>query len=298
MLNRREFAKRAAAVSLLPQGPASGGVPTHGSQPGTGLAFSVMLWALDRQSSLEGKLDAVAQAGYPHVEFVAEYRQWDEAQWTRMLAKLRALSLSVDAIAGVQGGFADPNGGDAYLASLGQVVVAARRLGCRQIILLSGNVKQGMARVQQRAAAIATLRRAAGLLGAAGMTGVIEPIDLLENPDIYLDGVAEAFDLVRAVGSPHLKVLYDLYHEQRGRGNLIEKLEKHIDDVGLIHVADVPGRHAPGTGEINFCRVYQALAKLGYRGVIAMEFYPAGDTAGALRAAREEAIRCFGTQRG
>jgi hydroxypyruvate isomerase len=142
----------------------------------------------------------------------------------------------------------------------------------------------------QRAASIETLKRSADILGAAGLTGVIEPIDRLENPSIYLDGVTEAFEIVRAVGSPRMKVLYDLYHEQRGQGNLIEKLEKNIDEVGLIHVADVPGRHEPGTGEIDYRNIYRKLAELHYAGVIAMEFYPTGDVVETLRKAREEAM--------
>ena len=123
---------------------------------------------------------------------------------------------------------------------------------------------------------------------------MIEPIDRLENPPIYLDGVTEAFEIARAVGSPNVKVLYDLYHEQRGMGNLIEKLEKNIDQVGLIHVADVPGRHQPGTGEINYGNVYRKLGELRYAGVIAMEFYPTGDVVETLRRAREEAVRALG----
>jgi hydroxypyruvate isomerase len=78
-------------------------------------------------------------------------------------------------------------------------------------------------------------------------------------------------------------------------GNLIEKLEKNIDEVGLIHVADVPGRHEPGTGEINYGNVYKKLAELRYRGVIAMEFYPTGDVVETLRRAREEALRAWGS---
>ena len=143
----------------------------------------------------------------------------------------------------------------------------------------------------QHAKSIETLKRAADILGGASLTGVIEPIDRLENPSIYLDGVTEAFEIVRAVGSSKVKVLYDLYHEQRGQGNLIEKLEKNIDEVGLIHVADVPGRHEPGTGEVNYVNIYRKLEELHYRGVIAMEFYPTGDVVETLRRAREEAIQ-------
>ena len=95
---------------------------------------------------------------------------------------------------------------------------------------------------------------------------MIEPIDRLENPTIYLDGVSEAFEIAHAVGSPQVKVLYDIYHEQREFGNLIEKFEANIEQVGLIHIADVPGRHEPGTGEINYTNIYRKLAQLNYKG--------------------------------
>jgi hydroxypyruvate isomerase len=141
----------------------------------------------------------------------------------------------------------------------------------------------------QHTASIEALKRAADIVGNAGLVAVIEPIDRLENPTIYMDGVTEAFEIVNAVGSPHMKVLYDIYHEQRQFGNLIEKFEKNIDQVGLIHIADVPGRHEPGTGEINYMNIYRKLAELKYTGTICMEFYPTGDIVETLRRARDTA---------
>jgi hydroxypyruvate isomerase len=260
-----------------------------------GPQFSVMMWALNKRGSFEENLERVAQAGYRYVELVGEFMRWSEADWTRILARMQALKITVDATSGIKAGFADPaagqaGGGDAFVAELKGFIPTVQRLGCGQIILLSGKRIEGAAAGVQRAASIEALKRAADILSAAGLTGVIEPIDRLENPTIYLDGVTEAFEIVRAVGSPKVKVLYDLYHEQRGMGNLIEKLEKNIDEVGLIHVADVPGRHEPGTGEVNYGNVYRALARLKYKGVIAMEFYPTGDVVETLRRAREEAI--------
>ncbi len=127
------------------------------------------------------------------------------------------------------------------------------------------------------------------MLSTAGIVAVIEPIDRIENPPIYLDGVSEAFEIANAVGSPNIRVLYDVYHEQREFGNLIEKFEKNMDQVGLIHIADVPGRHEPGTGEINYLNIYRKLAELNYRGTLAMEFYPTGDIVETLRRARDQA---------
>jgi hydroxypyruvate isomerase len=288
MLSRRGFGRLMSAVLVAPGGLMG---QAHPDVDEAGPQFSVMMWALNKRGSFEENLERVAQAGYRHVELVGEFMRWSEADWTRILARMQALKITVDATSGIKAGFADPVGGDAFVAELKGFIPTMQRLGCGQIILLSGKRIEGAAAGVQRAASIEALKRAAEILSAAGLAGVIEPIDRLENPTIYLDGVAEAFEIVRPVGSPKMKVLYDLYHEQRGLGNLIEKLEKNIDEVGLIHVADVPGRHEPGTGEVNYINIYRRLAELHYRGVIAMEFYPTGDVVETLRRAREEAIQ-------
>jgi hydroxypyruvate isomerase len=293
MLSRRSFGRLVgaalAARVMVPDGlmAQASGVAEAGPQ------FSVMMWALKKWGSFEENLERVAQAGYRHVELVGEFARWSAEDWTRILARMEALKITVDATSGIKAGFSDPAGGDAFVAELKGFLPMVQRLGCGQIILLSGKRMDGAGAGVQRAASVEALKRAADILSAAGVTGVIEPIDRLENPSIYLDGVSEAFEIVRAVGSPKVKVLYDLYHEQRGMGNLIEKLEKNIDEVGLIHVADVPGRHEPGTGEIHYGNVYRKLAELHYRGVIAMEFYPTGDAVETLRRAREEVLQAW-----
>jgi hydroxypyruvate isomerase len=289
MLSRRAFGTQitaaVAAGMILParlMGKA---------QPEAEPQFSVMMWTLNKRGSFEENLERVAEAGYRHVELVGEFTRWSEEDWQRILARMQSLKITVDATSGMKLGFADPSGGDGFIAELKDLIPMVQRLGCGQIILLSGKRIEGAAAGVQRAASVETLKRAAEVLSAADLTGVIEPIDRLENPSIYLDGVTEAFEIVRSVGSSKMKVLYDLYHEQRGQGNLIEKLEKNIDEVGLIHVADVPGRYEPGTGEVNYINIYRKLAGLHYRGIIAMEFYPTGDVVETLRRAREEAIQ-------
>ncbi|MEO8736087.1 MAG: TIM barrel protein [Edaphobacter sp.] len=256
-----------------------------------GFQFSVMIWALNSRGSFEENLQRVAQAGYRHVELVGEFKKWSEADWKRILARMQTLGITVDATAGMSHGFADPSGGDAFLAELKGLIPTMQRLQCRQIILVSGKRIESASPGSQHQASIEALKRSVEMLSAAGIVAVIEPIDRLENPPIYLDGVTEAFEIVRAVGSPNVKVLYDFYHEQRTHGNLIEKLEKNIDEVGLVHIADVPGRHEPGSGEVNYLNIYRKLAQLKYNGVIAMEFYPIGDVVETLRRAREEAMR-------
>jgi hydroxypyruvate isomerase len=107
--------------------------------------------------------------------------------------------------------------------------------------------------------------------------------------------VAEGFEITRKVDNPHVKFLYDFYHEQISEGNLIEKLEKNIDQVGLVHIADVPGRHQPGTGEINYANIFRKLAELKYDRYAAMEFMPSGDPVAILRTAREQIAQAVTT---
>ncbi len=97
--------------------------------------------------------------------------------------------------------------------------------------------------------------------------------------------------IVQAVGHPQVRLLYDLYHEQIAAGNLIEKLEQSLPYLELVHIADVPGRHEPGTGEINYENIFRKLAQLNYTGMVAMEFHPLGDPVAQLRSAREMALR-------
>ena len=188
-------------------------------------------------------------------------------------------------------GVGDPASRDALLAELKEALTPMETLGCPAMILLSGNVLPGQSRQAQHQSCIESLKRAAALVEGRQINGqpvrlLLECIDPEENPHYYLQSAAEAIEIVRAVNHPQVQFLYDLFHEQIAEGNLIEKLEKHIDVIGLIHVADVPGRHEPGTGEINYASVYRKLAQLKYQHVVAMEFKPVGDAVAALRAAR------------
>ena len=123
------------------------------------------------------------------------------------------------------------------------------------------------------------------------MRVLLENIDPEENPKYFLTSVARGFEIVKAVGHPQIQFLYDFFHEQISEGNLIEKLERNIEHVGLVHVADVPGRHEPGTGEINYPNIFRKLAELKYDRMVAMEFLPTGDAIAQLRAAGKLAMQ-------
>ena len=205
------------------------------------------------------------------------------------MAKVRALGLTFDMLSGVKAGFADPSGAAEFMAQATAQIKAAKELESPQINLKSGNRIDNVSRSVQHAASIENLKRAADLAAANQVQIVVEPIDPLENPNMYLTSVSEAFEIIRAVDSPQVRVLYDFYHEQRAYGNLIEKLEQNIDLVGLVHIADVPGRHEPGTGEIDYANIYRKLGQLKYNKFITMEFYPTQDPVAILKKARLDA---------
>jgi hydroxypyruvate isomerase len=290
-MNRREFSQLIAGASLG-QVFSSGNAQSLASQNGS--RFSVMLWTLEKQAPFDRCLEIVAAAGYQGVELVGEFQKWSGDETQRVMTKMRSLGLGFDMLSGVKAGFGDPNGSSDFLAAVTTQMKAAKELESPQINLKSGNRIDNMPREIQHAACIENLKRAADIAAANHVQIVIEPIDPLENPSMYLTSVSEAFEIVRAVGRPEVRVLYDFYHEQRTYGNLIEKLEQNIDLVGLVHIADVPGRHEPGTGEIDYTNIYRKLGQLKYNKFIAMEFYPTQDPAGTLRKARVDAQQAIG----
>jgi hydroxypyruvate isomerase len=256
--------------------------------------FSVMLWVLEKLAPFDRCVEWVAEAGYQGIELVGEFQQWSSAERVATLARMRRLGLVFDAMSGVKAGFAVPEQTDAFRAQFIEHLHSAVDLECSKVILLSGPRVESLGDGVQQRTSIENLTWAAERAAKAQVDIVIEPIDLLENPTIYLASVTDGFEIVKAVNSPQVKVLYDVYHEQRGFGNLIEKLEKNIDWVGLVHVADVPGRHEPGTGEIDYGSIYRTLAELNYGHWIAMEYYPTGEPVASLKKARTEAQRVLG----
>jgi hydroxypyruvate isomerase len=297
-VNRRDFAKvvtgAALSANALQMKAAEGGLPAPAPQ--LPFPLSVMLWTVFRDMPFEERLEKIAEAGYTNVELVGEYSKWTDAEFSKANAARRRLGIHFDATAGLQHGVGDPSVRDAFLSSLREALKPMDTLGCPAMIALSGNVVAGLSRDDQHKSCIETLKRAAEVVEGRQIEGepvrlLLECIDPEENPKYYLQSAAEAIEIVRAVNHPQVQFLYDMFHEQIAEGNLIEKLDKHIDVIGLIHVADVPGRHDPGTGEINYLNIYRALVRLNYRHVVAMEFRPAGEPVAGLRAAREMVSR-------
>ena len=249
------------------------------------------VWEEYRDLPFEQRLEKVSQAGYGAVELVGEFKDWTDTNFQSANRKKRELGITFDATAGLHRSLSDPAERDAFLEEVRAMLSIMDKLECNKLIVLSGNKVPSLSHDDQRASCVDGLKRAADIASKKSVELLLENIDPEENPKYFLTSVAEGFDIVREIGSPHVKFLYDFFHEQISEGNLIEKLEKNIDLVGLVHVADVPGRHEPGTGEIHYPNIYRKLAQLKYTRYCAMEFLPTGDPVTSLRAARDEVIR-------
>jgi hydroxypyruvate isomerase len=295
-MNRRTFTRTAAAtlVSASVAKPlcAAENLAALSSADFMAMPFklSVMLWTVFRNLPFEQRLEKVAEAGYKNVELVGEYEKWTDADFERANAKRKELGISFDCTAGLKHGLCNPAEREALVAEVSRTLPIMERIDCPALILLSGNVVPGMSVEAQHQSCIDGLKAASAVIQGKKINGepvrlLLENIDPEENPKYFLTSVARGFEIIRAVNHPQVQFLYDFFHEQISEGNLIEKLEKNIDLVGLVHVADVPGRHEPGTGEINYRSIFRKLAELKYDRVVAMEFLPSGDPVTQLRAA-------------
>lgn len=290
-MNRREFHKVSIGTALGSMLPLSqSAAQSTSSGHNNGHKFTVMVGTFPKTMTFEQRLQAAADAGLDSVEVTNQYQKWTPEEWKTYIALLQSLKLTVDSAVPGRNALADHSRRTALHDDLLKAIPGAKELGCSQFIYTAYTRVPGQTPEQQRAAIVDTLKYAADLLEKDGFEIVLEPIDLLEYPQEAVPSVAEAFEIVRAVGSSKIKVLYDFYHEQRGSGNLIEKLEKNIDLVGLVHIADVPGRHHPGTGEVNYGNIYRKLAELNYSRYIGLEFGYLGDPVVELRTARQEAL--------
>lgn len=300
-MNRRNFHRTLAGAALAAaHKPARSLAAVEADAAGEGSApfkFSVMLWTIFQNLPFEERLEKIAQAGYHSVELVNEFAKWTDDDYAKAIRKKQSLGLDFDTLLANDNyrerpvTLVNPAHREGLLADVRSSLKIARRLECPTMIVMSGNNQPGMTHEAQHASIVEGLKRAAEVVEGQGVTLLLENIDLEENPNYFLWSVLEAFQIMREVNHPQVKFLYDFFHAQISGGNLIENLEKNVAYVGLVHIADVPGRHQPGTGEINYINIYRKLAELRYNRYVAMEFLPSGDPVALLKTARLEAIR-------
>jgi hydroxypyruvate isomerase len=302
-MRRREFLGACAGAAVAGSAVAPPAVATKsGNDPaqspqGPPFSLSVMLWTVYPKAPFEQRIDKVVEAGFNSLEMVEEYKNWTKDDYARFRAKRHELKLTVDATSGITRSMVDPAERDALLKEIREKLPVLEELESNKLILLTGDKVPGLSHEQMHNNVVESLKRAAEICAAKKVSILLENIDPEENPKYFLTSVTEGFQIVREAKAPNVKFLYDFFHDQIAEGNLLAKLDKNLDIISHVHIADVPGRHDPGTGEINFPNIFRKLGQLGFNGYVAMEFVPEGDTVEALRTAREMAIKYGSVER-
>lgn len=160
----------------------------------------------------------------------------------------------------------------AFLADIRSAVTVAKRLNARWTTVVPGFLDPRVPMDIQSARVIDTMRRAADIMAPHGIVMVMEPLNTrTDHPRVFLQSIAQGYLVARAVNSPSVKILADLYHEQIQSGQLIPTLDTCWDEIAYLQFGDNPGRKEPGTGEINYANICAWLKRRGYAGVIGME---------------------------
>ncbi|HEY2931749.1 MAG TPA: TIM barrel protein [Acidobacteriota bacterium] len=169
----------------------------------------------------------------------------------------------------------NPREREAFLEQVGLAVQAAKKVDCKRFVILTGDEVPGMTRAEMMDSCVAGLKAAAPTLEKNEISADVEVLNTYVNhPGYFLYYVRDGAEMIDRVGSPNVKILFDIYHVQIMEGNLIQNIRTHIKRIGHFHIGDVPGRHQPGTGEINYRNVFKAIYDLGFQGTAALEYSP------------------------
>ena len=231
------------------------------------------------------RFGAAARAGFRGVEYMSPYEyppdrlaaELGEHKLTQVLFNLPA----GDWGAGERGIACHPDRVGEFQDGVGKAIEYARALACSQVNCLAG-ICPAAPEERQRAAFVSNLKFAAMKLKEAGVKLLIEPINTIDIPGFYLTTSAQALEIIREVGSDNLYVQYDIYHMQIMEGDLARTIEANLALIPHMQLADNPGRHEPGTGEINYGFLLDRFDRLGYGGWIGCEYKPATTTDAGL----------------
>ena len=225
--------------------------------------------------ALPAFIERVAKIGYAAVEIWKPDESFSELYDLAQQHGLRIASFSGHDSLAV--GFNDPAQHERICDELQVSIDIAAKHSVPGIIVFSGNRRAGQSEGEAIAACVEGLRKIAPYAEEKGVNLNMELLNSrVDHPGYQCDHSAWGLEVVRRVNSPRVKLLYDIYHMQIMEGNIIQTIKDNLDAIGYIHIADVPGRFQPGTGEINFKNIFKVLREENYQGMVGFEFEPVG----------------------
>jgi hydroxypyruvate isomerase len=259
------------------------------------LKFSANISTLFQELPLLYRIAAAADAGFKAVELwfpyeipAAEFRDALNHHDLEIVAMNSAPGI-IDR--GDWGLAADPARRLEFIESAHQAVEYAHDVGCPGVHMMAGCVPPALGRERAWDVYQANINEACGIAARLSRTVMVEPLNAVDRPTYLLNRQQQAISLIETLKQPNLKILLDLFHVQRGEGNLIERMRLSLPHAGHVQIADVPGRHEPGTGEINFPEVYKAMREAGWNGWIGCEYLPLDTTKAGLGWMRQALLK-------
>ncbi len=238
------------------------------------LRVAVSIENLFDELPFEQRMEHVAAQGFQAFEFGT--RQGRDMNITQALQM--ALRMQVAAFDGSTAAPIDPAQFAAFESDIVRAASLAVDLSCSHLVVHSGNVLPDVPRKAQHEQLVKALKALVPVAKDADVVLLLEPRNPFDHPGCYLTQSAEGFQIIREVDSPHVRLLFNCYHQQMTEGNLTARIVKHLDLIGYIRAADVPGRHEPGTGEINYAYLFRVLQARSFRGYVGLDYVPlAGD---------------------
>lgn len=248
--------------------------------------FAANLTMLFNERPFLDRFEAAAEAGFTAVEFLFPYDFEPDAIAQRLDRHGLTLALhnlpAGDWAKGERGIACHPDRVEEFKAGVPRAIEYAKALGCRQLNCLAGIAPVGVDPAVARRTFVTNLKFAAMELDKAGLRLLIEPINTRDIPRFFLNRTDQALEIIDAVGAPNLALQYDVYHMQIMEGDVARTIETHLDRIAHIQIADNPGRHEPGTGELNWTFLFQHLDRIGYHGMVGCEYKPATTTEAGL----------------
>jgi hydroxypyruvate isomerase len=244
--------------------------------------FNANLTMLFNEVDFLDRFKAAKDAGFKGVEYLFPYPYPKEDLAERLEANGLTQVLhnlpAGDWAKGERGIACLPDRVGEFQDGVGKAIEYATALQCTQINCLAGIAPTGVDPATLRETFVDNLQFAAGKLKLAGIQLLIEPCNTRDIPGFFLSHSKQALEIINDVGSDNLFLQYDIYHMQIMEGNLAPTIERNLGSIRHLQLADNPGRHEPGTGEINYPFLFQFIDKLGYSGWIGCEYKPAKST--------------------
>ncbi|MFC1875821.1 hydroxypyruvate isomerase family protein [Thermodesulfobacteriota bacterium] len=231
------------------------------------------------------------ESGFDYIEFWT----WKDKNTKKIKELCRAHNLKIGSFSGDQEfSMIDEDHREDYILFVESSIETAHFLNCEHLVIHSNALGENgvvidpyphVSDERKIAVMFDVLKSLASMAEAANITLLLEALNtVVDHPGNYLTSTKDAAELIRLVNSSNIKILYDIYHMQIMEGNLIDTLKAYVDAIGYIHIADVPGRHEPGTGEINFANVMTVLKELDYDRIVGFELDPKHRSTAAVRA--------------